>query len=96
MPSHATPVPSGLLLRVRRLIEDGRLPTESDSRIDACYGEGGTCSLCDQPITSTQVKYDCFDARTAKDLSFHFSCYTIWQCECKVRVADSAWAKWAD
>jgi hypothetical protein len=96
MPTDATTVPTGLLLRVRRLIEDGRLPADLDSQIDASYGEGGVCSLCDQPIARTQVEYDCSDARTAKNLSFHFPCYAIWQRECKLRVADSGWAKWAD
>jgi hypothetical protein len=72
MPTDATTVPTGLVLRVQRLIEDGRLPGQSDHRIDACYGEGRVCSLCGQPIAGTQVEYDCFDARTARDLSFHF------------------------
>ena len=96
MRTDAATLPTGLVLRVRRLIEEGRLPVDPANQIDACYGGGAACCLCDQPIAPTQVEYDYSDSRTAKSLSFHFPCYAIWQRECKLRAADSEWAKWAD
>jgi len=85
MPTDATTVQDGLRLRVRRLIDNGRLPRESYIQIDACYGDGNVCSVCDQPITRYQVEYDSFDLSTAKSLSFHLPCYAVWQLECKLR-----------
>jgi len=80
---------SELRFRVQRRIDDGRLPAEPDSQIDAFYGDGEVCCACDQPITRYQVKYNSVDPRTAHCLCFHLSCHAIWQRECKHRVVDA-------
>ena len=89
MPTDAAMLQSELRLRVQRRIEDGCLPAEPDNQVDASYGEGDTCSVCDQPITRYQVEYHSVDLRTIKYLSFHLPCYAIWKRECERRVADS-------
>ena len=67
-------------------IEDGRLPLALSTRIDAGYGAGGTCVLCDQTISSEKIEYDVVDPRTKRRLSFHLACHLAWQRECALRL----------
>ncbi len=48
---------TALRLRVRKLIEEGRLPVMLPKAIFASYGEGNLCHACDQPITPAQIEY---------------------------------------
>lgn len=74
-----------LRLRVRQLIDNGRLPVVTPKRILAGYGAGDACAVCDQPITDTQVEYDVEDAVQDGRLIFHMRCHAIWQLECALR-----------
>lgn len=87
MSTDATTAHIELDVRVRSLIEDGHLPAELDNQINAGYGDGNVCSVCDQAITRYQVEYGCSDVRTMTSLCFHLRCYRIWQRECKRRVS---------
>jgi len=55
-----------LRARLIRRMEDGRLPVALPTRINAGYGSGAQCDLCDQPIAAHQVEYEINDARAAK------------------------------
>lgn len=72
-----------LWLRVRERIKDGRLPVMIPMRVDARYGTGHICVVCDQPVTSAQVEYELDDYRDSKRLCFHLDCHTIWRMECE-------------
>jgi len=91
MPIDSRSFESELRLRVRRRIKAGRLPVALVSRIDSSYETARICCVCDQPITDEIVDYDVVDLgnATCLSLSFHFSCYVIWQKECARRVADA-------
>jgi hypothetical protein len=86
MATGATLLESELRLRVLRRIDDGRLPVALVSVIDASYGSGKVCCVCDRPITRDAVEYDIVDPRSTNCLSFHFSCHVIWQQECAQHV----------
>ena len=53
MPTKPALTESELRSRVLQRIENGRLPLMLSTGIDAGYGEGVRCDLCDQPITLT-------------------------------------------
>jgi hypothetical protein len=93
MCTEATLLESELRLRVQRRVEDGRLPVLLVSHLDASYGSGNVCCVCDQPITCDDVEYDIVDSRNTNCLSFHFSCHVIWQRECAHRAAHVNCAK---
>ena len=86
-----------LRLRVQRRIDDGRLPVALVSRMDS-HGTEGVCCVCDQPIAYENVDYDIVDSleTACLTLSFHSSCYVIWQRECAQRVANTKRAKLCD
>jgi hypothetical protein len=75
-----------LRARVIRRMEDGRLPLTLPTRINAGYGSGARCDLCDQPIAAHKVEYEIADARSGKRLYFHVACHSIWQRECQLRI----------
>lgn len=97
MPTEATLLEDELRLRVQRRIDDGRLPVTLVSRIDS-HGTERVCCVCDQPIACENVDYDIVDfaETTCITLSFHSSCYVVWQRECAQRVADTKRAKLCD
>ena len=75
-----------LRLRVQRRINDGRLPVVLVRGVEASYGTGEVCCVCDQPITSDTVEYDIVGSGGTDYLSFHLFCHVIWQLECALRV----------
>ena len=77
-----------LVFRVLQRIEDGRLPLMLSARIDAGYGAGDRCDLCDQPIAADKVEYDVTDPDSGKRLRFHIGCHFAWQRECATRLRD--------
>ena len=82
-------LPEGeLKARVVQRIETGRLPLVLSTHIEAGYGAGAPCVLCDQPIAADKIEYDVTDPRTGEDLRFHFACHLVWQRECAVRLRD--------
>ena len=73
--------------RIRRLIDDGRLPLLLPDKISAGYGSGSRCHGCDQPVTLAQVEYTVEDHRdTTVQLKLHLGCYVLWQVECVKRL----------
>ena len=97
MPTEAMVLEDELRLHVQRRIDDGRLPVALVSRIDS-HGTERVCCVCDQPIACENVDFDIVDfaETTCLTLSFHSSCYFIWQRECAQRVANTKRAKLRD
>lgn len=89
MPTEPVLPESELHDRVLKRIENGRLPVVVSITIDAGYGQGSQCELCDQPIAADQIEYDVADPRTGKRLHFHFACHSVWQRECAFRLKPS-------
>ena len=75
-----------LRTRVLQRIDSGRLPVALSTRIDAGYGEGRQCDLCDGLISSDKIEYDVTDAGSGRRLHFHFACHSAWQRECALRL----------
>jgi hypothetical protein len=88
MPTEPMLPESELRSRVLQRIEDGRLPLMLSTRIDAGYGTGDRCDLCDQPIAADKVEYDITDPDSRKRLYFHIACHLAWQRECALRLRD--------
>ena len=80
---------SELHSRVLKRIDDGRLPLALSTQIDARYGVGVRCDLCDQPIATDKIEYDVIDQASGKSLRFHLACHLAWQRECAHRLRDS-------
>ncbi len=86
MPTEPTLPESELRSRALQRIEDGRLPIMLSTRIDAGYGAGVQCDLCDQPIAADKIEYDVTDPDSGKRLHFHIACHLVWQRECALRL----------
>jgi hypothetical protein len=86
MPTEPLLPTSELHSRALQRIEDGRLPLALSTHIDARYGVGDKCDLCDQPITEHKIEYDVTDEGSGKSLHFHLACHTAWQRECALRL----------
>ena len=88
MPTEPVLSETELRSRVLQRMEDGRLPLILSTRIDAGYGAGDRCDLCDQPIVADKVEYDVTDPDSGKRLYFHIACHFAWQRECALRLRD--------
>jgi len=89
MPPTAPVLPeSELRSRAIDRIEDGRLPVVLSTHIDAGYGAGDRCDLCDQAIAADKVEYDVTNTDSGKRLYFHIACHFAWQRECALRLRD--------
>ena len=86
MPTRPLLPESELRVRVIQRVEDGRLPLVLSTQIDAGYGTGVQCDLCDQPIAADKIEYSVTDSRTGKRLYFHVACHSMWQHECARRL----------
>jgi hypothetical protein len=75
--------------RVLQCIEDGRLPCVLASHIDAGYGTGVLCDLCNRSIAPDKVEYDVTDPKSGRRMHFHFACHAIWQRECALRLREA-------
>jgi len=89
MPHEPVLLESELRFRVLQRLEDGRLPLMLSTRIDAGYGTGALCDVCDVPIGTDKVEYDEADTRNGRPLHFHYACHSAWQRECALRLKDS-------
>jgi hypothetical protein len=78
MPTEPVLSESELRSRVLQRIADGRLPIVLSTHIDAGYGTGYACALCDQPIAADKVEYVVADP-ASESLHFHFACHSAWQ-----------------
>jgi len=88
MPTEPVLPESELRSRVLERIADGRLPIALSSHIDAGYGVGAQCVLCDQPIAPDKIEYDITGLGSGNCLRFHFACHAAWQRECALRLRD--------
>ncbi len=61
---------SELRSRASQRIEGGRLPLVLATRIDAGYGEGVRCDLCDKLIARDKVEYDSPPPEAANGCTF--------------------------
>jgi hypothetical protein len=76
-----------LLSRVRKRIDDGSLPAILARDLLAGFGGyGDMCHVCDQEILSAHVEYEVTDPSDGRQLTFHLSCYLVWQLECVRRI----------
>jgi hypothetical protein len=80
----------------RECLASGRLPRMHSQCIWGGYGRGDVCSLCGEPIRSTEVEFEVPEsgehhgqrhpapasAATAAALKFHITCHAVWQLEC--------------
>ena len=89
-------MPTELYLQrtARECLESGRLPRMHSQCIWGGYGRGDVCSLCGEPIRSTEVEFevpepedgsrhdDFRHAAAGTAFRFHITCYGVWQLEC--------------
>jgi hypothetical protein len=78
----------------RECLASGRLPRMHSQCIWGGYGRGDICSLCGEPIRSTEVEFevpepeevgphaDHWHAAPGAALKFHITCHAVWQLEC--------------
>jgi hypothetical protein len=68
----------------RECLASGRLPRMHSQCIWGGYGRGDICSLCGEPIRSTEVEFEVPEPEDARGggLKFHITCHAIWQMEC--------------
>ena len=78
----------------RECLASGRLPRWHSQYIWGGYGRGDVCSLCGEPIRSTEVEFEVPEpedggqrdghrtAAPAAALKFHITCHTVWELEC--------------
>jgi hypothetical protein len=78
----------------RECLASGRLPRMQSQSIWGGYGRGDVCSLCGEPIRSTEVEFEVPEpedggrhaehrhAAPAAAFKFHITCHTVWQLEC--------------
>lgn len=82
-----------LQITARERLASGALPRVQSDSIWGGYGRGNVCSLCGEPIRSTEVEFEVPEraegANTA--LRFHIPCHEVWQLEC-ARLSVSACA----
>jgi hypothetical protein len=88
MPTELVLPMNELHTRALKRIADGRLPLALSTGIDAGYGAGVQCDLCDQPIAADKAEYDVTDHGSGKSLHFHRACHLAWQRECAQRLTD--------
>ena len=89
MPTQPVLSESELRARVLQRIEDGRLPLALSAHIEAGYGTGIHCDLCDQRIAADKIEYDVSDPGSGRRLHFHYACHSAWQRECALRLRDA-------
>jgi hypothetical protein len=78
----------------RECLASGRLPRMQSHSIWGGYGRGDVCSLCGEPIRSTEVEFEVPEPEDggghaehrhtvpATAFKFHITCHTVWQREC--------------
>jgi hypothetical protein len=70
--------------RVRRLLQGGDAPARlwrlTTGNVDAGWGTGRLCVICDEVIASNQVEYEVRSPSNALVI-IHYSCYVVWRDE---------------
>ena len=70
--------------RIRRKIDEGRLPWEEPVKVWAGNGTGTRCRGCEEIILRAQVEYD-FEDADGQELRLHPGCFGLWEAECRRR-----------
>jgi len=79
-------VEEDLRRRVRRRIEEGRLPDLPVTDLYAGFGRNHICSACGSAITPHQVEYELPDPRSeGRPIVLQLHCHRLWQVECGER-----------
>lgn len=69
---------STLTVRAHERIDAGLLPRVPPLRTWGGPGSGLACSLCDQPITSSEPEFE-LQLEAAVPVRFHRECHAIWE-----------------
>jgi hypothetical protein len=75
-----------LRARAHEKLSRAELPDGAPERLWAGPGSGADCALCDRPLESTDIEYECqFPAGGERGEAgicrFHVTCYAVWQVE---------------
>jgi hypothetical protein len=78
-----------LQLTARERLASGELPRVQSESIWGGYGHGNVCSLCGEPIRTTEVEFELPELANCPNttLRFHIPCHEIWQLECTQQSA---------
>ena len=68
----------------RESLANGRLPRMNSQCIWGGYGKGDVCSLCGEPIRSSEVEFEVPEPEHGprSAFRFHITCHAVWQLEC--------------
>lgn len=68
----------------RECLASGRLPRVQSQCIWGGYGRGDICSLCGEPIASSEVEFEVPPTADGNGTAFkfHITCHAAWQLEC--------------
>ena len=69
---------STLTVRAHERIDAGLLPRVPPLRTWGGPGSGLACSLCDQPITSSEPEFE-LQLEADEPVRFHRECHAIWE-----------------
>jgi len=73
-------VPKSLADLVRDKLDAGTLPHDSPVKLWAGHGRGQLCTVCEQPILTSQVEYEPqYDGHPPVRL--HVGCHSLWEAE---------------
>jgi hypothetical protein len=76
---------------VQNKVDAGTLPREDAVKLWAGMGSGNACTVCDQPIDSSQAEYELeYDGRPAVRL--HAECHAAWDAKRKPPAVAAATA----
>jgi hypothetical protein len=71
-----------LRLRVRQLLESGKVPCDEPDKTWAGRGTGTHCAVCGEPITPAEVEFEA-ELPTGITLRLHRLCHEVWREECE-------------
>jgi hypothetical protein len=76
----------------RESLASGRLPRMNSQCIWGGYGRGDICSLCGEPIRSTEVEFEVPEPEhgAGSSFKFHITCHAVWQLECAGEEASAS------
>jgi hypothetical protein len=86
MPTGSSLTDEELRARAREQLEAGRLPCAISTYVNAAYGGGRRCALCEERIERTHIEYEIADLRHSGSTFFHLRCHHAWQLECLCRM----------
>jgi hypothetical protein len=68
-------------VRVRQMLETGRLPCDEPGKVWAGRGVGTHCAACGEPIATSDIEFE-VDLVSGASLRLHRTCHEIWREEC--------------